>query len=340
MQSGKKTDGNASAMKILVFEYISGGGCNRDELPDSLAREGLLMLKSLLEGLRKIPDVDVTVMLDARLIQELDWSADQIALIEAQDDCFIRFERLVRQHDAVWPIAPEFDSILFTLCRTVEQLGKTLLVPGSDAVGLAGDKYRTFQCLSREQIPTVPTRVLDNSFVFSEECVIKPVDGVGGNDTYQICDAGDFRRISERLRSTGKYLVQPHLYGEKTSLSCLFKDGRAWLLSVNLQAFDIVNGQYRLAAIQVNCRTDLSPYRNLAASIAKAIPGLWGYAGIDLIETPECVMVLEINPRLTSSFVGLNAALGINAAALVLQLLHGDPVIQYRANKSATVEIK
>ncbi|MGJ0485525.1 MAG: ATP-grasp domain-containing protein [Methylomicrobium sp.] len=327
-------------MKILVFEYISGGGRNRNELPDSLAREGLLMLNSLLEGLAKIPEVDITVMLDARLMHELDSSPNQIALIGPQDDCFSRFERLAKQHDAVWPIAPEFDSILFTLCRTVEQLGKTLLVSGSDAVRLAGDKYRTFQCLIREQIPTVSTRMLNNSSVFSEECVIKPVDGVGGEDSYRICDADDFERIVESLHGTGKYIVQPHLYGEKTSLSCLFKNGRSWLLSVNLQEFDIVNGQYRLAAIQVNCRTDLSPYRNLAASIAKAIPGLWGYAGIDLIETPERVLVLEVNPRLTSSFVGLNAALGINAAALVLQLLHGDPIIQYRANKSATVQVK
>lgn len=38
-------------MKILVFEYITGGGFNRQELPASLAREGRLMLLALLDGL-------------------------------------------------------------------------------------------------------------------------------------------------------------------------------------------------------------------------------------------------------------------------------------------------
>lgn len=101
----------------------------------------------------------------------------------------------------------------------------------------------------------------------------------------------------------------------------------------------MVDDQYRLAAIQVNYREDPGPYRELVGRLAKAMPGLWGYAGIDLIETAEQVRVLEVNPRLTSSFAGLNEALGVNVAALVLQLLQGDPVIRRRADKTVTVQI-
>ncbi|EIC31167.1 ATP-grasp domain-containing protein [Methylomicrobium album] len=325
-------------MKILVFEYISGGGCNREELPDSLAREGLLMLKALLEGLGEIPDLEITVMLDARLSGDRVPPNVRTVLIGRQDDCFIRFEQLAERQDAVWPIAPEFEGILFSLSGTVERLGRTLLGSGSEAVRLAGDKYETYRCLRYRQIPTVHTCRLEEVSVFQGESIVKPVDGAGGGSCL-IRDAGTFARTVERLRGTGSYIIQPHLYGEKTSLSCLFKSGRAWLLSVNRQEFDMVDDQYRLAAIQVNYREDPGPYRELVGRLAKAMPGLWGYAGIDLIETAEQVRVLEVNPRLTSSFAGLNEALGVNVAALVLQLLQGDPVIRRRADKTVTVQI-
>jgi predicted ATP-grasp superfamily ATP-dependent carboligase len=326
-------------MKILVFEYISGGGCNRDELPDSLAREGLLMLKALLEGLGEVPNLAITVMLDARLAGEVALPNGNMVLIGPGDDCFSRFEQLAERHEAVWPIAPEFDAILFSLCSMVERLGKMLLGSGSKAVRLAGDKYRTYQCLRRRQIPTVPTRRLEEVFAFQEESIIKPVDGAGGGSCV-IRDAVGFAQAVLRRQGAGKYIVQPHLYGEKTSLSCLFKNGRGWLLSINRQEFDRVDDEYRLAAIQVNHRNDPSPYRELVARIAEAMPGLWGYAGIDLIEMPGQVLVLEVNPRLTSSFAGLHEALGINVAALVLQLLQSDPVIRRRADKAVTVQIK
>ena len=62
-------------------------------------------------------------------------------------------------------------------------------------------------------------------------------------------------------------------------------------------------------------------WARLADRVAAAIPGLWGYVGVDLLLTPAGPVVLEINPRLTTSYCGLRAALGINTAALVLGLL-------------------
>jgi predicted ATP-grasp superfamily ATP-dependent carboligase len=62
----------------------------------------------------------------------------------------------------------------------------------------------------------------------------------------------------------------------------------------------------------------------LAARIAAAVPGLWGCVGVDLISTPGGPVVLEINPRLTTSFSALRRATGLNAPAMVLGLLESD----------------
>jgi predicted ATP-grasp superfamily ATP-dependent carboligase len=61
-------------------------------------------------------------------------------------------------------------------------------------------------------------------------------------------------------------------------------------------------------------------YAQLAREVARALPGLWGYVGIDVIDAVDGPIVVEINPRLTTSYAGLRRALGINAAELVLDL--------------------
>lgn len=179
-----------------------------------------------------------------------------------------------------------------------------------------------------------------------------------------------------------EYVMQPHLQGAKTSLSCLFKQGRGWLVCANLQRFEFVKQQYHLTDIVVNHHPDPDLYLPLIDKIARALPELWGYVGIDLIEsnhdcmagtasgslafppfmevrsggtTPESRLeqrsramqgaiaetwVLEINPRLTTSFVGIYNALGINIAEAVLQLVHGEPILNPAYNRPITVQAK
>ncbi len=339
-------------MKILVFEYITGGGFNKQALPDSLAGEGRLMLNALLDNLARLPNLEVTVMLDWRLADTLSETCINTVIIKPEHDIVEEFSRLVMQSDWVWPIAPEFDGILQNLCQTVESLGKILLTSPAAAVAIAGNKFKTYELLNRHQIAAVPTRMLGDEYCTSfdrlktclelvegagSEWVVKPVDGVGCADSYVITSRQDFERMAARK---GQYIIQPHLQGTKTSLSCLFKQGRGWLVCVNLQRFELVNQQYQLADIVVNHHQDLGGYQSVITKIAQALPELWGYVGIDLIETAAQTWVLEINPRLTTSFVGIHDALGINIAEAVLQLLHGEPTLNPTCNNAITVQAK
>jgi tyramine---L-glutamate ligase len=376
-------------MKILVFEYITGGGFNKQELPDSLAGEGCLMLQTLLDNLRSCADhgndISVVVMLDSRVKGSINTAGFETVIIKPEQNNHEEFARLALHSDAIWPIAPEFDGILQTLCQTVQLLGKTLLTSPASAVAVTANKFNTYQHLKQHHIATVPTwmftsaewyplplpsgegwgegfqksanhdhpqysnnntQCLAQELVESssanpackvEQWVVKPVNGVGCTDSYILTDQHDFQQMHSR---TGHYIIQPHIQGKKTSLSCLFKQGIGWLLCANLQQFNIINRQYHLSKIIVNYHSDLSVYQDLVDNIAQALPELWGYAGIDLIETPEHLFVLEINPRLTTSFVGIYAALGINVAENILQLLKGKPTLKAVCNQPITIRVK
>ena len=59
--------------------------------------------------------------------------------------------------------------------------------------------------------------------------------------------------------------------------------------------------------------------RAWAQALADAIPGLGGYVGVDLVwHAQRGPVLIEVNPRVTMSYVGLSAALGRNLAADVL----------------------
>jgi len=324
------------AMKVLLFEYISSGGFANQPLTAGLAGEGRLMLQALLDDFTDVPGVDVRVMLDGRLVDGVVANGTDIAVIGPGQDYFQTFLELARDCDAVWPVAPESDGLLQRLCQTVTDLGKTLLTSPAAAVALTGDKYQTYRHLCKHGIATVPTRLLAEVEPEPGEWIVKAIDGVGCEDSRIVSDLGDFvASVPDRNR----FIVQPHLQGQKTSLSGLFKQGQAWLLSVNLQEFTVLDSQYHLTSIIVNHSADDGGYLQLLQRIAAAFPDLWGYAGVDLIETESERLVLEINPRLTTSYTGLNRALGVNIADSVLQLLQGRPSLRFTRKQTVRITL-
>ena len=82
-------------------------------------------------------------------------------------------------------------------------------------------------------------------------------------------------------------------------------DGRAWLIGVGRQHIAIENGrfQYGGGTVPANCPDCAAQLRGSVESIA----GLSGFVGVDFIWDPERhhATLLEINPRPTTSYVGL-----------------------------------
>ncbi len=96
-----------------------------------------------------------------------------------------------------------------------------------------------------------------------------------------------------------------------------------------------------MSACQVNITIkNRTIYQHLINQVAKAIPGLWGYIGIDIVQ-PEhgLALIVEINPRLTTSYPGIAQALGINVAEAVIKMLDKDPELSIVQNNQITISI-
>ena len=305
-------------MRVFAFEFFSGGGLAGRPLPASLAREGDLMLSTLVRDLAELPAITVIASRDPRL--------PPLPRCEALrplpgEDPFALFARGLAGSDAAWPTAPEGSGVLERLSRQTEAAGTVLLACRPEAVHLAASKHATARRLSERDIPAVPTfGAHETPPPIPGPWVVKPDDGAGCEATEVVEDrAAALGRLAE---DPGHLVAQPWIEGEPLSLSLLCGGPAARLLSCNSQHIAVRRGRVSLEAVVVNAVADREGrFARLGERIAAAVPGLWGYVGVDLMLTPQGPVVLEINPRLTTSYCGLRSALGLNPAELVLGLL-------------------
>lgn len=307
-------------MKIFVCEFVTGGGMTGGPLPASLTREADLILQTLLTELSEIPGVELLTSRDPRLPP-----VPGIAtLVPRTGESFLSlYHRGLDLADVAWPTAPESGGALLQLAVTTTERGRLLLGCRPEAVALATSKRATVAHLERAGIPAVPTASTVAEIAERPgHWVLKPDDGAGCEETI-VLESWQAARVSLARRPADRFIAQPWLDGDALSLSLLCRDGEARLLSVNRQRMERDGGRLRLAGLEVNALSDHDwQFQLLAQRIARALPSLWGYVGVDLIHTPAGPVVLEINPRLTTSYCGLGQALGINVAQLVLDLLH------------------
>lgn len=310
-------------MRILVYEYLTGGGLLSESADRSLFAEGRMMLAALVRDLLEVPGLMLSVLLDARSTGAGLPNDPRIAIITAASvaERDARWYEQLTQCDAAWVIAPETQGTLEHLCRDVLVADRGLLTCPPDAVALTANKAATADRLRRFGIAVAPTlRAAEALEGMQFPVVVKPVDGVGGIDSLIIETPSDWSEW-ERAVNLERFVAQPLLTGTPLSLSALFDRGQVRLLSCNRQHVRRDRGHFVLDACSVGVLPHLQPrFERLAQSIAAAIPELWGYAGIDFIHDREQDIVLEINPRLTTSYAGLGSALGINVAQCVIDL--------------------
>ncbi|MCK5871687.1 MAG: ATP-grasp domain-containing protein [Methylococcales bacterium] len=311
-------------MKILVFEYICGGGFSSKKIAPTLAKEGLLMLKTLVNELAESGEHQLSILIDKRFIAYFDKSL-QFILVHRECNLLATFQKRLSHVDAVWIIAPETEQILYTFTQLVQFSNKILLSSPCSAIKKTADKWQTFHHLSTHKIITIDTvLVKKNATAFPQKTVLKIRDGVGCENNFMLQNQQALTLKIAQLDHLENYILQPFMEGKKLSLSALFKQGKSQFICANHQNISINNQQFKLLSCRINAEPEQDQFQLLLDKIAQAFPTLWGYVGIDLIQQAQQLIVVEINPRLTTSYVGIKPALGINLAAEVLRLIYFD----------------
>ena len=308
-----------------MCEFVTGGGLYREPLPASLLREAELMRNAVLQDLSQIENINVTVTSDARVSVPLNV---ECVSIELSQDIWAIWQDCMQEADVIWLLAPETDGVLEKLALMAESVGKPILGCSSSAIKVAANKWDTYQLLKAFDIPTPITFKYTN---FSRgqfgPWVAKLIDGVACENSRYFDSEDDL--IGWMQDKQDSHIVQQYQLGTAASFSMLCHSGKAVVLSCNQQKIELQDGQFTYAGSVVNGMLEhLDAFQELATQIVTALPGLAGYVGVDLIAHHAGdawrYAVLEINPRLTTSYVGLHQACGLNPAQLILDMFYNE----------------
>jgi tyramine---L-glutamate ligase len=313
--------------KIFVCEFITGGGLCGKPLASSLVKEGALMRDALLRDLAELP-YDIMTTNDARLPASIHKACRAIA---ANENAWDVWAELIETCDAVLVIAPETDGILLKFAQLTHDLGKLWLGCSLDAIEICGDKLKTNEFLHTQGAPT-PTFTLESFlsyenqdpnllFKHGQHYVAKPRFGAGCEDTQVFAEMESLVKFMRHHR-VNSHVIQLYIEGQHASFNMLCKQGQTWLLSANQQLITETNGQLQFSGVLVNgFAQHKAVFTSIAESLAAWLPGLNGLVGVDIVFTEKMASIIEINPRLTTSYVGLGESIGHNPAKLLLDCL-------------------
>jgi predicted ATP-grasp superfamily ATP-dependent carboligase len=299
-----------AGLRVFLCEFVSGGGMRAESLPASLAREGALMRDALARDLADLPGISVLTTHDDRLAPPRQVESRAVS---QGADAWALWERCAETCDVAWPVAPETGGALARLVELCSGAKAVVVGPDAATVRLTSSKLATVERLAAWEVPCAPAWRPD--VLPADEpgpFVSKPDDGAG-------CEATRFwpERPAPEALPPG-HILQRFVAGAAASLTVLGSERGAALLCVNRQHVAVSNGAFAFSGVTVGALTDADGGLSaMAAAIGAALPGLRGLFGVDFVQSASGPVVIEVNPRPTTSYAGLRKALGRNPAGLV-----------------------
>jgi len=313
-------------VKIFLYEYATAGGAWDDldhpQLVEELRSEGHAMQSALSIDLRAAGHTVLTLENDSNRQRS--------------------FHQLATNANAVILLAPEIGGILLRLARQVEQWQCRLLSPNSRLIEIATNKHHTAEHLRARGVAAPPGIVVatgttrDQHLPWQGPTVSKPLDGAGSWGVQRVEPLSQPLPFAVRL--------EPFCSGIPASVAVLCGPAKRVALVACRQhlggktEFCYLGGSLPLPTL-LSQRA-----QKLALHALSQMPPTVGYVGVDLVlghhGDGSQDVVIEINPRLTTSYVGLRHIYRENLADAWLKIAEGgetqlsfiDEAVEFLAN--------
>ncbi len=279
------------------------------------------MVSALAADFLRIDDCQVTVLRDVRLT-ELPLTGCRVVEVHSSSHRGEEFDRAASKADWSLIVAPEFDGILRQMVAGMRAAGGRGLNASDEFIALTGDKHQTAERWHRAGVPAPHGQVLDADEPklpadFQYPAVLKPVDGAGSQHMLLVHGNADEPPPYPWPRRLERYCP-----GRPASVAVICGAKMQQALPPCWQHLTS-DGRFRYRGGSLIREPNLAERATaLALRALAALPQAHGYIGVDLIlgESSDGGndMAIEVNPRLTTSYVGLRAVVKQNLAQAML----------------------
>lgn len=296
-------------MRVFVYEYLTATGVGRDPASPEhgMYREGRAMRDALVADFARAPGVEAVPVGG-------EW-------FEGGGSGALTDWTVV--------IAPELDGTLAALARAVGDRAR-LLGCSPAAVELCSDKLALANHWRAHGVPTPATSDREPTPCELFPVVWKPRDGAGSTDTFLVRDRFELAAALAARDPQRPMILQEFVPGNATSVALLCGPrGNVTLAPAFQRLSDDGRFKYEGGELPIPL-----PAAARAVALARAatgcVPGLLGYVGVDLVlgDAPDGSRdyAVEINPRLTTSYLGLRRLADFNVAEVMLRVAAGGEV--------------
>ncbi|GIW96083.1 MAG: hypothetical protein KatS3mg110_4124 [Pirellulaceae bacterium] len=350
------------AQSVFVYEYATAGGAweawHSEPLVDALEREGRAMAAALAQDLAAagysvwMPVCRNGALAWWRNLKPPGCGVGRVALSQDESDQDVRrqwFDMACQQAELTWIVAPECDGILLELVRRAESLGARLLGPSSRFVAIAQDKHVTAETLLRHGVPAPHGFLVDQwqnlpAPPDGGRWIRKPRFGAGSQDVGWLeppvaCESNTASGHCENggSRPAG-WRIERFCEGKPVSIVAVVGEGRAEFLPACAQE-PRCDMPFEHQAWTTPAMGSDPVARWLAQLSLAALPECRGYIGFDLILSPDgSGWVVDVNPRLTTSFLCLRQCYTGWLAADIVNFCRGNGVIDKWNGKPVRLE--
>ena len=324
--------------KIFLFEFVTGGGFSQVEIPASLFCEGFGMLSSIISDFKSL-NFEISTLLDYRGFSYKNFlQADIIKKVKANEDYLIKFREEVKKSKYCFIIAPEFSGILYKLTKIVKDNNKKILSVDLDGIKLGSYKLKTYNFIKACKVNTPSTFLISKKkdyfnldFViqkfkqFNSPILIKPEDGAGAENLFYFKNEKQiiefFKDPLEKLDIKRNYILQEFIEGRDLSVSLIGTSSNPIILSINTQHLNIKN--INRESEYLGGTTPTENHEEIIKDLTKYLENMdlskfSSYYGIDFIrKANKSIYFIEINPRLTTSYIGIRNIIDKNPAELI-----------------------
>lgn len=303
-------------MRVLLYEWCSSGGLvGADPV---IAREGRMMLEALAADAAKEPTLEVVVLVDESRPLDLPPRTRRLAVAPGGD----RAALLEAATTADWTliVAPESDGILLDRVRAARAAGGRVLAPSDGLIATAADKQATIDALAAGGLPVPAGRSLAAGEPmptgFRLPAVRKARNGCGG-------EALEVIRQANAPAAAVPTRVESLATGTPVGVSLIGGAGHAFVLPPMRQRFTADAAPRYLGSELLVDEAAARRAAALATRAAAVLAAEAGWLGVDLILGDRADgrddRVLEVNPRLTTSFVGLARLFASSLVAAMIE---------------------
>lgn len=323
-------------LTIFIYEHLTSGACVDVPLESSLITEGRAMAEAVIADFAVLEDVQVVTLRDFRFPPN-EFKNVATHGMSTSAEAEIRFHNLGATADRILIIAPESQGILQQRLDTARKLNPLgVLNAFGQALEVGCDKWTLAEFCRQWDIPHLPTELWAGQDLGDLlPAIIKPRDGAGCEEI-QILHS---QSAVPEQEANGRKIVQRWRKGiSLSSAACYSSIGeRILTLPLGRQHLEIGDTVQYLGGELPWQHASASEANRQAEMIwhilEQQLVGLWGYISIDWLwdDDSQLLRLVEINPRLSTSYVGYRQLFGDQIVTAILERAFTLP--------SATLEI-